>query len=172
VSQIATADRHAAVRAHVLREGRVLLGKSRKRELWTTFGGRREHGETVEDTLQRELSEELGIQPTLIDRLADREQDWDGRPSLIAVFAVTGWVGEPRNLAPHEHLRIRWFSATELASLPLQEAARQEAMELLHAARAVRPQHGGTTVSPEPRLPPGMGRAAAEAGERWDGGAP
>ena len=139
---------YAAVRAHVVHGGRVLLGKSRKREVWTTFGGSREGEETVEDTLHRELREELGIRPTVSTRLADREQDWDGRPSLIAVFAVTAWEGEPRNLAPHEHASVQWFAGGELAALPLAEAARREATQLLH--RRVRERLGMTADLPLP----------------------
>jgi 8-oxo-dGTP diphosphatase len=172
VSGAASANGYAAVRAHVIRQGRVLLGQNGGRGLWTTFGGKPEPGECLEGTLARELHEELGIRPTAFARLADRARDWDGRPASVAVFAVTGWKGEPTNLAPHEHLSIRWFSATELASLPLQEAARQECMELLHAAKGAGSEHGGTGVSPDPFLPRGVGRAAAEAGGRRDGGAP
>jgi len=108
----ASAKGYATVRAHVV--GRVLLGLNGGRGLWTTFGGKPEQGECLEDTLQRELREELGIRPTAFVRLADRARDWDGRPAAVAVFAVTGWVGEPRNLAPHEHLSIRWFARVSL----------------------------------------------------------
>jgi 8-oxo-dGTP diphosphatase len=130
-----SAGGYAAVRAHVIRDGRALLGYDSAHRLWTTFGGKPEPGEPAEDTLRRELREELGIRPRVFSRLADRERDWDGRPSLIAVFAVTAWDGEASNLAPHEHSRLQWFAAGELAALPLADAARWEAIQLLDLPR-------------------------------------
>ena len=38
---------------------------------------------------------------------------------VMDVWSVTYWRGEPTNLAPEEHDRLRWVTADELASLPL-----------------------------------------------------
>ena len=124
--------RYAAVRAHVIRPGRVLLGRSASAdERWTTFGGKPESGESPEETLLRELLEELGIDVLEFERLPDRDATWDGEPARVAVFAVTSWRGKPRNRARHEHSAIAWFTREELKSLPMSEQACSEAINLL-----------------------------------------
>lgn len=52
-------------RAIIMKRGKILLGKRLKKDSfygqWCTFGGVSEINETPEQTLKRELSEELGI---------------------------------------------------------------------------------------------------------------
>ena len=120
------------VRAHVIRDGRVLLGLRRPPdERWSTFGGHGEAGESPEETLRRELREELGIEIEEYRRLPDRETTWEGEAATVAVFAVTKWRGTPMNAAPHEHSAIAWYRADELAALSMHDAARVEALGLL-----------------------------------------
>lgn len=124
-------ETYAAVRAHLVREGKVLFGEKRSRRgLWTTVGGKSEAGESAEETLRREVREELGIEVTAFRRLPDRERTQEGRPGRVAVFAVSGWVGTPENHAPHEHAAIRWFTREELESICLADDARAEATGL------------------------------------------
>ena len=120
------------VRVHVVRPDRVLLGlRHPPNEQWSTFGGWSEPGESPEDTLHREVKEELGIEIRAFHRLPDREASWDGKPAHVAVFAVTAWRGSPKNTAQHEHSAISWFSPDELDHLSMYEAARAEAQRLL-----------------------------------------
>ena len=120
-----------AALAHLVQDGRVLLPMSRRRGVWKTVGGRTEPGETAEQTMFREVGEEIGVRPTAYWRLPDRTVDSHGYPSHIAVFAVTAWEGEPANIAAYEHSDLRWFNASEIESLALQEVVRQEALTLL-----------------------------------------
>ena len=129
-----TAEPYQAARAHIVRRGQVLLGWNADRSLWTTFGGKTELGETPEETLVRELREELGIRPTSLNRLDDRTRGWDGGAARIAVFAVSDWDGELANLAPREHATIGWFDAGQVAFLAMTEEARREALWLLSTA--------------------------------------
>jgi 8-oxo-dGTP pyrophosphatase MutT (NUDIX family) len=69
----------------------------------------------------REVEEEIGIRPLAYRRLPDRSVDAYGYPARIAVFAITHWEGEARNVAPGEHSQIRWFAADEI---PRQEQQR------------------------------------------------
>ena len=125
----------AAVRAHVIRGEKVLLGLSAKRkDVWTTFGGALEGLESVEEALKREVREELGIEIVAYQRLPDRDRTWDDRPSRVAVFAVTEWQGTPLNCAPHEHEEIAWFARPDVESLSMMEPARSEALDLLKIA--------------------------------------
>jgi len=59
------ADAHAfKVRAAALivRDGRVLLNRLRGDDTWMLPGGTGEFGETIEETLRRELREEIGVE--------------------------------------------------------------------------------------------------------------
>jgi 8-oxo-dGTP pyrophosphatase MutT (NUDIX family) len=106
---------------------------SRRRGVWKTVGGHMEPGETPEQTMLREVYEEIGVRPTQFTRLPDRDVDSYGNPARIAVFAVSAWEGDPSNFAPHEHSDLRWFAARELDGLALQDVVRQEALSLLDA---------------------------------------
>ena len=55
-----TRTRYAS-RAIVLREGRILLSHTVKRDMWMTPGGGREAGETAEECCIREAEEETGF---------------------------------------------------------------------------------------------------------------
>lgn len=48
--------------ALIVRDGRVLLNRLRGDETWMLPGGTGEFGETAEETLRRELREELGVE--------------------------------------------------------------------------------------------------------------
>ena len=127
---------YAAVRAHIVSRGKLLLGRSTSRNgTWTTFGGKSEGNESVEETLRRELLEELNISTLTYERLADRAETWDGKPARVAVFAVTRWEGDPKNCATHEHSEIRWFGPDELESITLTDGARGEALALIGSAQ-------------------------------------
>jgi 8-oxo-dGTP diphosphatase len=115
----------------VLKDGRVLLPMSRRRGVWKTVGGRTEPGETPEQTMLREVEEEIGIRPLAYRRLADRGVDAYDYPARIAVFVITEWDGEPENVASGEHSQLRWFSADEISALPLQDVMRREVLALL-----------------------------------------
>jgi 8-oxo-dGTP diphosphatase len=122
---------YLAALAHVLKDGRVLLPMSRRRGVWKTVGGRTEPGETPEQTMLREVEEEIGIRPLAYRRLADRGVDAYDYPARIAVFVITEWDGEPENVASGEHSQLRWFSADEISALPLQDVMRREVLALL-----------------------------------------
>ena len=88
--------------------------------MWDAFGGHLEPGETAEDALRRELSEELGVEVTGARSLGEYE-DVDPTSEETFhhhLFLVTGWRGEPR-IANEEHSEIRWFRPSEVDGLDL-----------------------------------------------------
>jgi len=110
--------------ALLVRAGRVLLGRRtstlRFAGMWDAFGGHLEPGETAEDALRRELSEELGVEVTGARSLGEYE-DVDPTSEETFhhhLFLVTGWQGEPR-IANEEHSEIRWFRPSEVDGLDL-----------------------------------------------------
>jgi 8-oxo-dGTP diphosphatase len=121
---------HEVVAALIIRSQKILLGlRSATRafypDVWDMFGGHVEPGERHEQTLVRELQEELGITPTqwtylqtLTVSLAANEDD----PSdllIVHLYLVTAWKGTPFNRQPEEHSVIHWFSLAEAIQLPL-----------------------------------------------------
>ena len=106
----------------VIRNGRVLLvHRSPDARLypnfWDLFGGHVNAGESLEEALCREASEELGIEVLVHRRLGQIDDPVE--PAVVHVYEVSSWDGVPVNAAPEEHTEIRWFDAGDL---PLQPA--------------------------------------------------
>ncbi len=111
-------------------EPRLLLGKRAAGRayypgVWDVPGGHREPGETDEQTLVRELEEELGVTPTAWWPLAELREEGaaDGDALVLRVYAVTAWAGTPRNRLPDEHDAIGWFTLAEARALDLAHPA-------------------------------------------------
>jgi 8-oxo-dGTP diphosphatase len=117
---------HEVVAALIIQSQKVLLGlRSATRtfypDVWDMFGGHVEPAEGHEETLVRELQEELGITPnkwkyleTLTLSLSEPSDQM-----TVHLFLVTSWKGTPFNRQPEEHSVIHWFSLTEATQLRL-----------------------------------------------------
>jgi 8-oxo-dGTP diphosphatase len=94
-------------------------------EVWDVVGGHVEPGEALEQALQRELAEELGITPTRWEYLLTAVEPEPKRhgPGRYYFYRVTAWEGEPHNRQPHEHAQIRWFALDQAVRLDLAHPA-------------------------------------------------
>ena len=121
---------HEVVAALILQSQKILLGlRSSTRafypDVWDMFGGHVEPGERHEQTLVRELQEELGITPaqrTYLETLRLPLPAKEAEPSdllIVHLYLVTAWKGTPFNRQPEEHSVIHWFSLAEATQLPL-----------------------------------------------------
>ena len=123
---------HEVVAALIVRSGRVLLGRrsAARRfypDVWDLFGGHVEPGEAHEQTLVRELGEEVGITPTQWTFLETQTLPLPHDDLLIAhLYLVTAWTGTPANRQPEEHSEIRWFSLAEAIQLKLADPSYPE----------------------------------------------
>jgi 8-oxo-dGTP diphosphatase len=130
---------HEIAAALIVRSGRVLLGRrSPDRaffpDVWDLFGGHVEPGEEHEQTLFREVQEELGITPTrwlfvetVTQPLPANTESQEPPDVLIAhLYLVTAWTGTPVNRQPEEHSEIRWFSLQEAVELELADPSYPE----------------------------------------------
>lgn len=81
--------------------------------VWDSPGGHIEPGETSEETLIRELDEELGIVPTRFQRIAvlDDVEPSTGTRYRHHVYVVTEFTGEP---AHREGQQIQWLPLAQL----------------------------------------------------------
>lgn len=123
---------HEVVVGALVRGGRVLLAhrspdKRAYPGVWELPGGVVEAGESELDALARELREELGVRiatdsASHLCRLTVRPA---GEPALLSAWLVRDWHGTPANVAPEEHVDIRWFGLDELpppAHVPVRTA--------------------------------------------------
>lgn len=116
---------HQIVAALIIRSQRILLGhRSPGRafypDVWDVFGGHVEPGEGHEQTLIRELQEELGITPTqwrYLEEISFSSEPSD--PVTLHLYLVTDWDGTPVNRQLEEHSAIDWFSLEQAIQLPL-----------------------------------------------------
>lgn len=137
------------VGALVVRRGtipQILLGKRAASrafypDVWDVPGGHCEPGETAEQTLIRELQEELGLTPTMWRLLGELRGSAPGRgePLVLRLYAVTAWTGEPHNRLPEEHSQIAWFSVDDACRLDLAHPAYPALFRHLATAAAYDP---------------------------------
>lgn len=119
-------------------DGRVLMQRRRSGAqhggLWEFPGGKVEAGEGLEQSLCRELEEELGIavSPAALTPLSFAATP--GEPVLLLLFLCRSWQGEPQCLDGEE---IGWFDPAaldELAMPPLDVPLARAVQELLKRA--------------------------------------
>ena len=106
-----------AVMALVRREGEILLGRSPHfpAGMYSALAGFVEAGETLEQCLEREVAEEVGVRVSRIRYFAS--QPWPFPNSLMIAF-VCDWVsGEIRPQAG-EIEAANWFKVLQLPKLP------------------------------------------------------
>jgi 8-oxo-dGTP diphosphatase len=119
---------HEIVAALIIQSNKILLGqRSAKRtffpNVWDIFGGHVEPGEPHEQTLFRELEEEIGITPTAWTFLDTLHESVDSSPEqatlTVHLYLVTAWTGTPSNRQPEEHSAIGWFTLAQAGQLNL-----------------------------------------------------
>lgn len=113
---------HEVVAALIIQSQKILLGqRSATRKyypnVWDLFGGHMEPGEGAEQTLVRELEEELGIAPTQWTFLETIHKP--SEQLTLHLYLVTQWIGTPVNRQPDEHSFINWFTLAEASQLSL-----------------------------------------------------
>ncbi|MFN8614746.1 MAG: A/G-specific adenine glycosylase [Vampirovibrionales bacterium] len=79
--------------------------------LWEFPGGKQEPGETLEQTVHRELMEELGIQVTLGDRIAQVKHAYSHFKITLHAYSATLVSGTPK---PHCADALAWVKPEEL----------------------------------------------------------
>ena len=121
---------HEVVAALIIRSQKILLGhravtRAFYPNVWDVFGGHVEPGEQHDQTLVRELQEELGITATTWKFVETISLPSEGQsdPVTVHLYLVTAWTGTPTNRQHEEHSAIAWFSESQAAGLPLAHPA-------------------------------------------------
>jgi 8-oxo-dGTP diphosphatase len=115
------------VTAGILEENGLVLIARRKpgRHMggkWEFPGGKIEPGETPEQSLARELQEELDVSARIGELLCRASYEGEGVSLELLVYRVEGFEGSP---ALREHEEIRWVAPRELRHYDLADSDRR-----------------------------------------------
>ena len=98
----------------LIKDGKLLVSKSKNKEFFIAPGGKVEKGETMEEALVRELEEEFGIQvdESGFEKYGDFYDEAAGHPGIqlhMQAFIVKFWEGVPKPSSEIEE--IRWIAS-------------------------------------------------------------
>lgn len=124
---------HVAVAVITDGNGQILIARRPENVhqggLWEFPGGKVEPGERLEQALQRELHEELGIELKACQPLLEIHHDYADKQVFLDVWRVTAFSGEAYG---REQQPIRWVAAEALADYDF-PAANQPILKALLA---------------------------------------
>ena len=106
-------------------DGRVLIAQRPEGKqlagLWEFPGGKVEPGETPEETVVRELAEELGIETKVacLAPLTFASHGYDGFNLLMPLFVCRRWWGIPQ---PLDAQALKWVRPNRLRDYPMPPA--------------------------------------------------
>lgn len=121
------APRIQGVTAAVIEEGgRVLVARRKRGDRyegrWEFPGGKVERGETPEESLKRELREEMGIEVAVGDRLCACPFRAGEAPMELLVYRTRILSGK---IVCHDHDEVRWVAAGDLGGYDLTDPDRR-----------------------------------------------
>jgi 8-oxo-dGTP diphosphatase len=108
-------------------DGRVLIAQRPAHKemagLWEFPGGKVEHGERPEETVIRELREELGIevQEPCLAPFTFASHQYEDFALLMPLYVCRRWEGTP---TLREHLALKWVRPRDLAQYEMPPADR------------------------------------------------
>ena len=112
------------VKAMLLRGTNALLarrssGRRNYPDRWSFPGGHVETGETLDDTLVRELQEEIKLTPLVFWKIGEiiEPNPMINCDVLYHMYAVNAWAGGEPSIVGNEHSEIRWFGIHAAAAL-------------------------------------------------------
>jgi A/G-specific adenine glycosylase len=122
---------HQAAAGVILQEGKVLIGRRPEEKLlgglWEFPGGKRDHGETLENCLKRELKEELAVSVIVGASLGAFEHTYTHFSITVHAFYVDIAEGQPQAL---DHTELAWVDPGELVRYPMGKIDRAVARKL------------------------------------------
>ena len=107
------------VAAIIESEGKILIAQRAKNDhllgKWEFPGGKVEEGETLQECLQRELQEELGIHAEVGEYFCSATVR---QPNDMSVFKIISYTGQ---ITLNDHSAIAWVTPQELSNYEMPE---------------------------------------------------
>lgn len=116
---------HKKIGVAVIRnqQGQILIDRRLEKGLlgglWEFPGGKIEPNETVEDCIQREIREELGIEIAVGEHLVTLDHAYTHFKVTLNVYECQHLSGEPQ---PLESQEVRWVTLAEIDEFPFPKA--------------------------------------------------
>lgn len=118
----------------IIRDRKLLVTRTKGKDAFVSPGGKMEPGETAEQTLLRELREEVGIEVTEGDithfgsYTADATYN-PGSTTHMEAFIVNTWQG---NIMPSSEIEeVKWVDSNDLGKIKLGSIFEHEVMPRL-----------------------------------------
>lgn len=116
---------YVGIKGVIVKDNKVLLLRANaangRRDIWEIPGGRIDADENIEETLQRELKEELpNIKNIKIHGILDAyrlQWDIDGDKSLVLIFFKVTADFDGNAQISDEHVDIKWLAKDEALKL-------------------------------------------------------
>jgi A/G-specific adenine glycosylase len=108
-----------------LRPENVMLGG-----MWEFPGGKREEGESIEETILRELDEELGVKAEIVKPFMQLKHTYSHLKITLYAFICKLVEGKPE---PKTSQQIKWIPIEELNDFPFPKANRRLTEKLMNA---------------------------------------
>ncbi|MDP2560807.1 NAD(+) diphosphatase [Psychrobium sp. 1_MG-2023] len=106
-----------AVIMAVIKDGKVLLAQNKRHrgDIYSVLAGFVEVGESLEQTVAREVKEEVGLEVTNIRYFGS--QPWPFPHNMMIAY-LADYAGGEIKLDPHELIAGDWFDASNLPDIP------------------------------------------------------